>query len=230
VSGIRPILATVVAAVLPGVGVAVLAWHGREVAAWLDAAEPVVAIGAVFVVGALLTGLALLPTHAVSLGAGYAFGAWLGPMVAWSSIVSATLLAYVVGRWATGDRFAAHLRERPRWRAVVRGLLDESPARATWLIALVRLSPVAPFAATNVALAGLRTPLPTYFVGAAVGLLPRIVAVAWFGAGLATLDWQRPTSVWMLAVGGLATVVALWIVGRVAARELKNADASVAAG
>lgn len=220
--GLRATLATLAAAALPVVGVTVLAWHGRAVAAWLGAAEPWQVALTLIAAGSLLCGTALVPTHALSLAGGYALGAAAGPPVAWVGVLGATAVGYGVGRLAAGDRLADDLRRSPRWRRLADELLDGSLPRTAWLIALIRLSPLAPFAATNVALAALRVPAAGYLAGAAVGLAPRVLAVALFGAGLAELDWSRPHAPWLLVAGGVATVTAVVAVGRVAGRALRD--------
>ncbi len=221
--------ATIVAGALPLVGVAMLARHGTALAAWVDAATPVEAAVAVCFGGMLLASLALLPTHAVSLASGFALGALAGPIVAWAAVVAASLLGYSFGRVVAGDRLASSLRAMPTWAGVADALLDASPHRTAWLLALLRLSPLAPFAATNVVLAAMRTPLRPYLAGAALGLMPRVVAVALLGAGLSELDWSRPQTPWLLAAGGVATVVSFVLIGRVAGRVLRAERAKAAA-
>ncbi len=211
------------AAALPLVGVAFLLWYGAELAAWFERAATWQALVAIIVAGAVLCGLALLPTHALSLAAGFVLGGIAGTLVAWATIVLAALFGYAIARPLTGGDAANRLRSSPRWSPFADALLDRSRLRTVYLIALVRLSPLVPFAATNTGLAALRVSIAPFLLGAAAGLLPRIAAVAWFGAGLATLDWQSPRSPWLLIVGGVATVVALVAVGRVATRTLRRA-------
>ena len=211
-------LATAAAAALPVVGVLLLARHGATLAAWVDAAPAWQPAVAVLGGGAVLCGLALLPTHALSLAGGYALGVWAGPAVAWAGVMLGAIVGYGAGRAVAGGGFAASLRRSRRWSPVADALLDASAARTAWLVALLRLSPLAPFAATNVALAALRVPIGPYLAGAAAGLAPRVVAVAVLGAGLAELDWSRPASPWLAAAGGVATVAAVVLAGRVAAR------------
>jgi uncharacterized membrane protein YdjX (TVP38/TMEM64 family) len=225
VTSIRPGLATLAAAALPAVGVAVLAVYGNDVAHWIDATPTWQVALAVMAVGVAACGTALLPTHALSLAAGYALGIWAGPAVAWVTVLVASLLGYTTGRLAAGGRFARSIRDHPRLGTLADALLDASLFRTAWLLALLRLSPLAPFAATNVALAAIRTPWLPYVAGSAVGLAPRVIVVALFGAGLAELDWQNPRSHWLLVLGGVATVAALLIVGHVASRALRRQQA-----
>ena len=224
---LRAAAATLLAAALPLVGVAVIGWYGREIAAWFERAEAWQATLAVLAAGTLLCGLALLPTHALSLAAGYALGGWLGPLVAWVTVVAASFVGYGFGRVVGGRGFAENLKHRERLGRVYEAIVTASPRRTVGLIALLRLSPLAPFAATNVALATLGVrPLP-YVLGAAIGLLPRVAVVAWLGAGMGTLDWQSPGTPWLLVAGGVATVLALVLIGRVATAALGRPTTSI---
>ena len=216
----RPALVTLAAAAGPGVGVLALAVYGTEVAQWFDAAPAAFSAGVIVIVAAVLCGLALLPTHAASLAAGYALGAVAGPVVALVGVTLGSLLGYGFGRLLAGRGWTP---SGGRWAAIRAELIERSPARAMTLIVLLRLSPLAPFAATNTALAALRVPILPYLIGAAIGLAPRVAAVAWFGAGLSSLDWQSPQSPWLLVLGGLATVAAVLLTARLAARALRDA-------
>ncbi len=88
----------------------------------------------------------------------------------------------------------------------------------------MRLSPVVPFAVTNVlaAVAGVRRgPL---LVGTAVGLAPRVAAVVLLGAGLRELRMERPDAPWLLAASVAATVLAVVALGWATRRVLSRLE------
>lgn len=174
----------------------------------------------------VLCGPALLPTHILSLAAGWALGPWLGLPVAWLSILAAVACSYALGGALAGHGLASSLRADPARRAVYDALVRASPARTATLVALLRLSPLAPFAATNVALAGLGLGWRPVLLGSALGLAPRVAVVALLGAGSAELDFSRPDAPWLLAFGVAATLVALIWSGRVATLALRRATGS----
>ena len=219
----RAALATATAAVLPLVGVAALARFGPALATWVDGAPAWAVAGSVIGVGSVLCGLALMPTHAVSLAAGYALGPVLGTLAALASATLGSLVGYAAGRAVAGPGLVDRLTDSPRSRAVYAALAQASPARTAALVALLRLSPLAPFAATNVALAAVGVPPGPYVAGAALGLAPRVAAVAAFGATLAELDWTSPRAPWLLALGTVATVAAVAVSARLAAVALRRA-------
>jgi uncharacterized membrane protein YdjX (TVP38/TMEM64 family) len=102
--------------------------------------------------------------------------------------------------------------------------------QGTWVMFLLRLSPVVPFVLLNYALAlsGVRY---RDFLAASVGMLPAIVMYVYYGkvagdvaklaAGVAPP--RGPAYYALLVVGLIATIVATTMVTRAARRSMKNA-------
>ncbi|MBX3465099.1 MAG: VTT domain-containing protein [Planctomycetes bacterium] len=179
--------------------------------------------------GACAAALCLLPTHATSLVAGYLFGASLGAAVAWLVVVLAASLSFALWQRWVGARAVRALAGSPRALAVHRALLGRGLGRTVWVIALLRLSPVMPFAATNLLLAAFGVRVLPFALATVLGTTPRAIGAAVVGAGLAELDWAAGASGWSqwLAIG--ATVLAVWVVGRIARRALRR-EAELAPG
>ncbi len=171
----------------------------------------------------ILAGLSFVPTHAVSLVGGMLFGATAGSLLAMAGVTGAALLGYLALRRVVGDRALAGLECRPGAAAVHRALVHGGARRTFALVALVRLSPVMPFAGTNLLLAAAGMGLRDFLLGSIVGLAPRVVAVAVAGAGLASLDLDRAADARVALLGAVATVAALWVIGRVARSALRQA-------
>jgi len=213
----------------PAAGAVVLAATSGAWFPWLaglgGAAAPVTVLLTV-----VLAGLSLVPTHAASLVAGLLFGAsaglGVGVSIALAGILGAAVVGFVVARRCVGARATAALLARPRARAVHDELLVRSGGRAVLLIALVRLSPVMPFAATNLLLAASGARLWTFLLGSGLGLLPRIAAVVAAGAGMSTLDLSAAADRRLLSAGVAATLLALVLAGRIARRALLRAVAA----
>jgi uncharacterized membrane protein YdjX (TVP38/TMEM64 family) len=207
----------------PAVGALVLSVTGP--AGWyprLAAADPmvqalVIAVGTVF-----LTGLSLVPTHAASLVAGMLFGPLVGPALALGSIGAAALFGYALVRRFVADHAIERLARRPRAYAVHQALLHHSSRRTILLVALIRLSPVMPFAATNLLMASSRVPRGQFLVGTILGIAPRVVAVAVAGAGLATLDLGVAGDRHLAVLGVVATLVTLAVATRIAAPVVRK--------
>lgn len=216
-----------VAVVGPLLGVTLLVASTGTWLPWFDDSLP--SLLAYVGLGVLCTAGCLLPTHATSFVAGWLFGAWLGPAVAWLIV----LLAGTLGFWAlqrlVGARVVEALAQSPRGRAVHHALLGRGAVRATWLIALLQLSPVLPFAATNLLLAALQVRGPVFVLATVVGITPRAIAVAWAGAGLQELDWNagQLQSPWWTAFTIATTLLVLVVIGRAARAALRRELATV---
>jgi uncharacterized membrane protein YdjX (TVP38/TMEM64 family) len=119
------------------------------------------------------------------------------------------------------DRVIAVIAEKPAWQAVHRALLGGS-RRIVFVTALLRLSPLSPFAIVNFVLAAARTPIGDYTLGTFLGLIPRTAAAAFVAAGIEQLHAKDLTTTprWM-AIGGMITFVAMCvIIGVLANRAL----------
>ena len=178
-------------------------------------------IGALLLIGgALGCGLALLPTHVLSLLCGWAFGLPVGLAVA---LIGATLgspLGYAIGRRLAGPGMMQVIARNPKGAAVCEAITTASQPRAFVLIGLLRLSPVVPYGSTNVLAAVFRVPMIPFLLGTFLGLAPRAAAVVLLGAGLERLDSEPSVSPWVWGVGLAATLAALIVMSWAAKRAL----------
>ena len=213
-----PLLVVAVVGPLLGTAVVVgttghwLPWFGDDLGSLLT----FVALGVTAAAGCLL------PTHATSLLAGYLFGAGLGAFTAWLVVLLAATLGFALLRPLVGERAVRALAGSPRAMVVHRALFGRGFWRTVWIVALLRLSPVLPFAATNLVLAALGLRGPTFLVATVVGITPRALGVAWVGAELSDLDWQQGGSLASTAVAVGATLLVLVVIGRIARRALRD--------
>ncbi|MEX1024635.1 MAG: VTT domain-containing protein [Planctomycetota bacterium] len=170
----------------------------------------------------VLVGLGLTPTHAHSLVAGWLFGIVGGTLLALACVTLAAALAHrVFGGWSREWAFAA-LTVRPRAAAVHRALVECGTWRSIGLVALVRLSPFMPYAGTNLLMASANVrPLP-FVAGSGLGLAPRVAALAVAGAGLAELDLSQAADARLALLGGVATLLLLFVLGRITAPSLRS--------
>jgi uncharacterized membrane protein YdjX (TVP38/TMEM64 family) len=210
----------VVAAVGPVVGVAVLAASSE---AWLPSLQAVGGATWFLALATLSIAFCLLPSHATSLVAGFVFGGPKGSLLAMLSVVAAAWLGFAVLRRCVGPRVLNAVAVSERSASVHRALLERGPWRAVSLIALLRLSPILPFAATNLLLASLGVRASVFLAASAVGLAPRVLGVAWVGAGLSELDWRAEGGTWLGVLAIVATLLAVWVVGRAARAALARA-------
>jgi uncharacterized membrane protein YdjX (TVP38/TMEM64 family) len=175
--------------------------------------------------GAFAAGACLLPTHVTSMVAGFVFGSVAGSLLAFLVALLAAVFGYVLWTPLVGERALRALADSPRGLAVHRVLLGVSTARAVYVIALLRLSPLLPFAATNLLLAAFGVRAKVFLPATMLGITPRVIAGALIGAGLAELDWSAASSPWLTVLAIVATVAAVVVIGRLAARALRQAAA-----
>lgn len=181
-----------------------------------------------YLIGAtLLTGLAIMPTYAFALLAGWTFGFGLGFAASCAAFVTAALLAYGVNAVAAGDRVVALVADHPKWEAVRRAMLASGKGRALWIMTLLRLPPLAPFASVNFVLATTRAPLGAYLLATVVGMAPRTAVAAWAAAHMATLDLKSRGQTWTFVAGLAVTLACIALLGRYATRAARRATARV---
>ena len=174
----------------------------------------------------VLAAWSLIPTHASSLVAGMAFGAGLGSVLAVVGTAMASALGFVTFGRLLRARATEALSHHPRAEAVHRELDQGHPVRTMALLALIRLSPVMPFAATNLLMSTTGVGMVPFLIGSAVGQAPRILAVVWIGASLTELDLSQASDRRLLVLGVVATVLVLWILGRASKRALMGLESA----
>lgn len=176
--------------------------------------------GLLLIGGALGCGLALLPTHVLSLLCGWSFGLPVGLAVALCGATAGSPLGFVIGKWLAGPSVLQVIARNPRGAAVCEAITQSSSARAFVLIGLLRLSPVVPYGSTNVLAAVFGVPMVPFLLGTFLGLAPRAAAVVLLGAGLERLDSDASVSPWLWGIGIGATVLALVVMSWAAKRAL----------
>jgi len=172
--------------------------------------------------GVVVAACCLAPTHATSLIAGYMFGAEIGVVVGFVVVVIAALVGFALWSRLVGGRVLDAIAASPNAQRVHAALLGRGFWRTVWLIALVRLSPLMPFAVSNLMMASLGVRAGAFFCATAIGLLPRSIGVALVGAQLSELDWRAGGSAWATALAIVATLVVILWIARVSGRALRR--------
>ena len=157
--------------------------------------------------------------------AGMVFGAVKGTLVVSLSLSTAAMVSALLAR-AIAARRGYGLANIDPGAVAVDAALAQGPVRTSlMLVTLLRLSPVMPFTFSNY-LAGL-TSLPAWviFLGTLLGTLPTQAVYVGAGAlGRSALQGGVKLPPAMLAMGGLATLAAIVLVGRVAQQTLAKMD------
>lgn len=182
---------------------------------WLadKGAFAVVAFVAVYVVATLL----LLPSSVLNVIAGALFGMAWGVGAVMAGAMSAALLAFLLARHLLCERIKRHYTRKGTPAAIDRALRAEG-----WkAVALLRLSPVIPFAVKNYLFGVSRVGLRDYLVGTLIGKIPGALVFTALGA-TGRAAWEMPEGErWALIAAGLAATAAVtWLIGRTVRRRL----------
>ncbi|NQZ56586.1 MAG: TVP38/TMEM64 family protein [Lentisphaeraceae bacterium] len=206
--------------VLPVLGVAFLLLFVRDFAEYLKVEEQwAICIYILFAI--LFVGTSLLPTHVLALTGGWVFGFAEGLAYSFTGIVCASILGYFLSAALSCDKFEGNLLRSEKTKAIVDVLQQGERNSICLIVSLMRLSPVIPFALTNVLLASLKVRFSYFLMGTVVGMLPRTAIMVMAGASLTELDFSSKSGYWSLAVGIVFTVILLLYIGRFARRALK---------
>lgn len=212
---------TGVAGALPPVGGLVLLGTLPVVGPWLGEQH---GVGVAIYIAAftLLAGLALLPTYAQAILGGAAFGFVIGFPAALMGFSGAAALSYALTGRIAGRRMMDMIEARPKWKLVHRALVESGKWRALWLVTLLRLPPMSPFAMVNVVLASARVPRGPYLLGTLLGLAPR-TGVAVFAASVAMqFDPNEYRSSVPIVVGLVLSIVVVIVIGHMARRAVQQ--------
>ena len=209
------------AAVLTAVGAFVL-WHVMPMADWSALVEEWVdasgALGVLVFVGIYVVAtLLLLPSGVLNVIAGALFGmAWgLGAVMA--GAMASAVIAFEIARHLLQERIKAHYTKKGTPEAIDKALRSEG-----WkAVALLRLSPVIPFAVKSYLFGVSRVHMRDYLIGTFLGKLPGAIVLTALGTtGRAAMDlpgWERYG---LLAAGIGATIAVSWLIGRTTRRRL----------
>ncbi len=171
---------------------------------------------------ALLCGLSLVPTNVIGLVGGWAFGFWIGLAVLMTAIVAASTISFLIHSRISGRRLPDFASKHIKIDAVYRALMREDYWRTTFIIFLLRISVIMPFAFTNFLLASARVPIGSYILGSFAGMLPRSAAMVLAGAGLAQLDPQSSRDIIALFMGIAATILSIVVIARLSRKALSR--------
>jgi uncharacterized membrane protein YdjX (TVP38/TMEM64 family) len=119
---------------------------------------------------------ALTPTTFIALLSGYFLG-WIAVFPVAISYWIASLVGYKTAQLIDGGRFLKILAENPNVKKIVDNLQKDEFK----IILLARLSPVLPFAITNVLFSFTGTKLKNFLTAGFIGMLPRTILTIWLG-------------------------------------------------
>ena len=119
---------------------------------------------------------ALTPTTFIALLSGYFLG-WQAFIPVGITYWIASFLGYKAAQMIDGGRFIRILSEKPKVKQILENLQKDEFK----IILLARLSPVLPFAVTNVLFSFSGTKLRNFLTAGFLGMLPRTILSIWIG-------------------------------------------------
>jgi uncharacterized membrane protein YdjX (TVP38/TMEM64 family) len=129
-----------------------------------------------FLLACFTMAFALTPTTFVALLSGYFLG-WRAFLPLAVSYWIASYIGYKIAQKIDGGRFLKILSEKPKVQQVLENLQKDEFK----IILLARLSPVLPFAVTNVLFSFSGTKLRNFLTAGFLGMLPRTILSIWVG-------------------------------------------------
>lgn len=132
--------------------------------------------GIAFLIACFTMAFALTPTTFISLLSGYFLG-WQAFFPLAITYWIASFLGFKTAQMIDGGRFLRILSEKPKVKQVLENLQKDEFK----IILLARLSPVLPFAVTNVLFSFSGAKLRNFLTAGFLGMLPRTILSIWFG-------------------------------------------------
>ena len=129
-----------------------------------------------FIFACFTMAFALTPTTFIALLSGYFLG-WQAFIPVAITYWIASFLGYKTAQMIDGGRFLEILSEKPKVKQILENLQKDEFK----IILLARLSPVLPFAVTNVLFSFSGTKLRNFLTAGFLGMLPRTVLSIWIG-------------------------------------------------
>jgi uncharacterized membrane protein YdjX (TVP38/TMEM64 family) len=205
---------------LPAVGGLLLLGFIRQLAPWLrhhaSAGGVLIFAGAT----ATLAGFSLVPTYALEMVAGWAFGPVVGLLASVVGLTGAAVINYGLANAVVHEHLLREMHANARSEAVRTAMVGSGRARAALIVALVRLAPIVPFGATNLLMASAGCPLSAFALGTALGTLPRTAAVVIMASQMSELRFDHHP--WLFVAGLGATLIVIAILSYVAKRALAH--------
>ncbi len=125
---------------------------------------------------ALACALALIPPTLLAFGFGYFLGWWaLGPLILLN--LAAIALVYGIAKRLNGEAMLQYLSHFPR----AASLLNRIQKDELQFVFFTKLSPVVPFALTNLIFALLKIRFANVILGGFLGMIPRTALAVWVG-------------------------------------------------
>jgi len=149
----------------------------------------------------------------------FVFGPVMGSAYSWAGTMVSACLHFWLGRWVGAESISKFSGER--FGKIV-GFVSKN---GFWSALLVRVVPSGPFILVNLALGVSRSKFVQFAAGTGLGIIPKILALAFVGQGLVSWTQQTGISLILLFFGLAAAVfVVIWLLRRAWKRKQNQLD------
>ena len=168
-----------------------------------------------------------MPAIPLTMTAGVIFGVVPGTAVVSVAATIAATGAFLIARYVARDKIAALAEKNPKFAAIDRAIGKDGFR----VVALLRLSPLLPLAASNYLYGLTSVDLASYVAASWAGMLPGTLAYVAAGTygreimlGAAEGGTGALVQPWQVALGVGVSGIAVWYVGRLATKALKEIE------
>lgn len=160
---------------------------------------------------------ALTPTTLIALMSSYLLGWQALPFVVGAYLLAA-ILCFYVARAMDAGKFKHSLQDHPQAKLIIERLHQQELT----LVIFSKLSPILPFAISNILLAMAGARLKFFILGAFIGMLPRTLLVFWVGVQANNLNAliEEPFAIGQQWIIALILLISLIGLSRVASNVL----------
>lgn len=167
-------------------------------------------------IASLIMGLMLSPTTFIALLSGFILGWKAIPFVIVSYLL-ASVIGFFIGKLLDHGKVERLLSLFPKGKI----FFDNIQKTEKQLVFTCRLSPVLPFAFTNVLLAAIKTRFSTFIVFGTLGMLPRTLLAIWAGKQASSI-YDLQTQQWTLSSESILLFVLVGVSMLVLTLIIKN--------
>ncbi|MBB3701519.1 VTT domain-containing protein [Flammeovirga yaeyamensis] len=133
----------------------------------------------VYITTCFTMAFAITPTTLIAILSGYFLG-WISLIGLVPSYLMAAFICYQLISWVDHGKFSNSIKENKIAMAIV-DTVHQSPLK---IVIFTKISPILPFALSNMLLAWAKTPIKQFLWGSLVGMLPRSIIAVWAGKTL----------------------------------------------
>lgn len=160
--------------------------------------------------------LVMVPTAALTAGVAMTFGPTYGFVISLAAAMTSAVIGFMLGRLVKPELLGMMM------GSAIERVRQHTENSSIASITFLRILPIAPFSAVNIALGLVKVPVISFFVGTLLGFLPGTIILTFMGESLAML-WKHQDATSMALVGaGLALWIGIIVASQMVYRRWQN--------